>query len=94
MAGELPILEDAAQSFLARYGGRPRGQHRDGWRGHCSSPARTWVVFGDGGLVTTRDPAMAESACASCAHGSELKYHHAGGWNFRLTRSRPRACCT
>jgi dTDP-4-amino-4,6-dideoxygalactose transaminase len=84
VAGDLPILEDAAQSFLARYGGRPVGGIETAGA-HSFFPSKNLGGYGDGGLVTTRDPAMAERLRILRAHGSEPKYHHAVvGGNFRL----------
>lgn len=83
-AGDLPILEDAAQSFAARFEGRPVGSIETAGA-HSFFPSKNLGGYGDGGLVTTRDAAMAEKLRILRAHGSEPKYHHAVvGGNFRL----------
>jgi dTDP-4-amino-4,6-dideoxygalactose transaminase len=93
VAGDLPILEDAAQSFLARYGGRPVGASRRPVRTR-SSPARTWVAM----ATVAWSPHATQpwqSACASCALTAASRSTTTPWWagTFAWTRSRPR-CCT
>jgi dTDP-4-amino-4,6-dideoxygalactose transaminase len=86
IAGEagVPIIEDACQAIGALYGGRQAGSM--GAAG-CFSffPSKNLGAFGDGGLVTTSDPALAREIRRLRNHGSETKYHHQRvGGNFRL----------
>ena len=80
----VPIVEDAAQAIGARDGGRAvGGLGRIG----CFSfyPTKNLGAFGDGGLVTTNDGALAERLRLLRDHGQQPKYHHAViGGNFRL----------
>ena len=81
---DVPIVEDAAQAIGAREGGRAVGGF-----GHlgCFSfyPTKNLGAFGDGGLVTTMDGAMADRLRLLRDHGQQPKYHHAViGGNFRL----------
>lgn len=81
----LPIVEDAAQAFGAKDGlGRSAGAI--GALG-CFSffPTKNLGGFGDGGLVTTGDDALAARVRALRAHGAPEKNHHTDvGGNFRL----------
>jgi dTDP-4-amino-4,6-dideoxygalactose transaminase len=83
--GDLPILEDAAQAF----GAEGKAGQRAGAAGAfgCFSffPTKNLGGFGDGGLVTTRSPVLAETARLLRAHGARTKNHHTRiGCNFRL----------
>jgi dTDP-4-amino-4,6-dideoxygalactose transaminase len=80
----LPIVEDAAQAIGARY--RDRSAGAIGTLG-CFSfyPTKNLGAFGDGGLVTTGDSALARTIRALRQHGGENKYQHDWvGGNFRL----------
>ena len=86
IAGEagVPIIEDACQAIGAMYQGRQAGSM--GTAG-CFSffPSKNLGAFGDGGLVTTGDPALAREIRRLRNHGSETKYYHQQiGGNFRL----------
>jgi len=81
---QLVVIEDAAQAIGAEYRGR-----RAGGMGHiaCFSfyPTKNLSAFGDGGLVTTQDPQIAEHLRALRVHGSTGKYIHQWvGFNSRL----------
>ncbi|HJK94543.1 MAG TPA: DegT/DnrJ/EryC1/StrS family aminotransferase [Polyangiaceae bacterium LLY-WYZ-15_(1-7)] len=83
-AGDLPIVEDAAQALGARCCEGAVGTL--GAFG-CFSffPSKNLGAFGDGGLVTTMDDALAEKARVLRVHGAKPKYFHAVvGGNFRL----------
>ena len=81
----LYVIEDAAQAI-----GATDGQGRQaGSIGHigCFSffPTKNLGAFGDAGLCTTSDPALAERMRVLRVHGMEPKYHHSLiGGNFRL----------
>jgi dTDP-4-amino-4,6-dideoxygalactose transaminase len=77
-------IEDAAQAFGARFNGQPAGSF-----GHIAAfsfyPTKNLAAFGDAGLVTTRDPALAERITMLRAHGMRRRYFHDEvGWNSRL----------
>lgn len=83
-AAGIPVIEDACQAIGARYGGRQAGSI--GAAG-CFSffPSKNLGAFGDGGLVTTNDAALAHELRLLRNHGAEPKYHHQRiGGNFRL----------
>jgi dTDP-4-amino-4,6-dideoxygalactose transaminase len=80
----LPIIEDACQAIGATHHGRPAGTM--GAAG-CFSffPSKNLGAFGDAGLVTTNDAALAHELRLLRNHGAEPKYFHQRiGGNFRL----------
>jgi len=80
----VPVVEDAAQAIGATYHSRPVGGI--GALG-CFSffPSKNLGAFGDAGLVTTNDEALATRARLLRAHGMQPKYvHHLVGGNFRM----------
>lgn len=84
VAGDLPLVEDCAQAIGTDYQGCPVGGL--GWMG-CFSffPTKNLGAFGDGGLVTTNDAALAERLVDMRVHGMRPKYvHNFVGGNFRL----------
>jgi len=80
----IPVIEDAAQAIGASYKSRPLGTI--GAFG-CFSffPSKNLGAFGDAGLLTTEDAALAERARLLRTHGMKPKYyHHVVGANFRM----------
>jgi dTDP-4-amino-4,6-dideoxygalactose transaminase len=80
----VPIVEDAAQAIGAEFGGR-----RAGALGHmaCLSfyPTKNLGAAGDGGMVTTDDPELAEKLRILRDHGQRPKYvYRMIGLNSRL----------
>jgi len=80
----LPVIEDAAQAMGASYRGRKVCSL--GTIGCISFfPSKNLGCFGDGGMVVTDDPSLAESMRVIAAHGSRTRYYHdVLGLNSRL----------
>lgn len=80
----LLLIEDCAQSFGAGIDGKMTGA----WgAAGCFSffPSKNLGCYGDGGLVTTNDDAIAEQIKVLRNHGSKVRYHHhVIGYNSRL----------
>lgn len=80
----LTVIEDAAQAHGAEYMGRRAGSM--GQVG-CFSfyPGKNLGAYGEGGAVTTNDPALARRLRMLRDWGTEQKYHHELlGYNYRL----------
>jgi dTDP-4-amino-4,6-dideoxygalactose transaminase len=80
----LKVVEDAAQAIGAKYKGKKAGT-----MGHfgCFSffPSKNLGAAGDGGMVVTNDPEMAELLRMLRVHGAKPKYYHSiVGYNSRL----------
>ena len=71
---KLPVIEDAAQAIGATYAGRPVGSL--GSAG-CFSffPSKNLGGAGDGGMIITHDPALAERLKILRGHGTRTKYN-------------------
>ncbi|HBI27280.1 MAG TPA: hypothetical protein DDY25_06100 [Peptococcaceae bacterium] len=71
----LKVIEDAAQSLGCEYQGRPGGGIGDAG---CLSffPTKNLGCFGDGGMVVTNNPEVAEKLRMLRVHGTRKKYHH------------------
>jgi dTDP-4-amino-4,6-dideoxygalactose transaminase len=84
IAAKIPVVEDAAQAIGATYKSQPLGGL--GAFG-CFSffPSKNLGAFGDAGLVTTNDEALAKKARLLRTHGMEPRYYHRlVGANFRM----------
>ena len=80
----LKVIEDAAQAHGAEYKGRRAGSM--GLLG-CFSfyPGKNLGAFGEGGAITTQDPALAKTVKMLRDWGAEKKYHHdLKGFNYRM----------
>jgi dTDP-4-amino-4,6-dideoxygalactose transaminase len=80
----LPVIEDAAQAIGSRYQGKPVGNL--GTFG-CFSffPSKNLGGAGDGGIITTNDPELADRLAVLRDHGSRKKYQYdLLGMNSRL----------
>jgi len=80
----IAVIEDAAQSIGSEYKGRPAGS-----MGHMGAfsffPSENLGGYGDGGMISTDDPALAERLTALRVHGRTGKYFHQWiGINSRL----------
>jgi dTDP-4-amino-4,6-dideoxygalactose transaminase len=86
MAAErgIAVIEDAAQSIGSEYKGRRAGSI--GQMGAFSFfPSKNLGGYGDGGLISTNDAALAERLTALRVHGRTGKYFHKWiGVNSRL----------
>jgi len=75
IAGDIPVIEDAAQSFGATYNGR---QSCNLSAISCTSffPSKPLGCYGDGGAVFTSDDELADKMRMLRNHGQDRRYHH------------------
>jgi dTDP-4-amino-4,6-dideoxygalactose transaminase len=80
----LAIVEDCCQAHLATCGGRPVGSF-SAMAAYSFYPTKNLGALGDGGAITTSDPALAARAKRLRNGGQTDRYHHAEfGVNSRL----------
>jgi perosamine synthetase len=87
----LVLIEDAAQAIGARSHGQLVGSRGTA----CFSLYATKnIMCGEGGIVVTDDPEVAERLRLLRAHGSRVRYQHEQlGYNYRLTDIQAAIAC-
>lgn len=80
----IPVIEDACQSFGATYKNRKScGLSLMGVTSFF--PSKPLGAYGEGGMVFTNDPVLADELCALRVHGQKQHYLHSTiGLNARL----------
>ena len=89
----LRVIEDCAQSIGASQDGKPCGGFGDIG---CFSfyPTKNLGGFGDGGMLTTDNPELADKLRLLANHGMRPRYHHSiVGINSRLDAIQAAALC-
>ena len=84
-AHDLVVIEDACQAHGAEYHGRKAGNLGDI---ACFSfyPTKNMTTGGEGGMIVTDDPRIAETCRLLRDHGQAAKYEHVlVGYNERMT---------
>lgn len=80
----IPIIEDSAQAIGAEHAGQPVGSLAT-LTTFSFYPTKNLGACGEGGLVTTQDPALDETLRQLRNHGQSGRYEHAQvGMNARL----------
>ena len=86
----LAVVEDAAHAFPATYRGRPVGWMPEDVRGTAcySFYATKTITTGEGGMLVTRDAALAERARLMSLHGLSRQAwnrYSGGTWKYDIT---------
>ena len=80
----LPVIEDACQAHGARYRGRRVGSLANA-AAFSFYPAKNLGAYGDGGIVVTNDPKVADYVKMARNYGQRERYCHViRGFNRRL----------
>ena len=80
----LRVIEDACQAHGARWAGRRAGSFGD-VAAFSFYPGKNLGAYGDGGILTTGDPDLAERVRTMRNYGQRRKYEHVTmAWNRRL----------
>lgn len=80
----LPVVEDACQAHGARWAGRRAGSF-GAFAAFSFYPGKNLGAYGDGGMLTTGDPELADRVRTMRNYGQRRKYEHATlAWNRRL----------
>lgn len=80
----LTVIEDCAQALGATYRGNKVGSMGDAG---CLSffPSKNLGAYGDGGMIVTNNPQIADTARMLRQHGAKTTYYHVlAGFNSRL----------
>ena len=72
---ELPVIEDAAQSFGATYKGKRSGS-MTAIGATSFFPSKPLGCYGDGGALFTHDDRLAQLMREIRVHGQDRRYHH------------------
>ncbi len=79
----LAVIEDACQAHGAEYKGKKVGSFGTGT--FSFYPTKN-ITSGEGGMITTDDPKIADRCRAIRQHGARRRYYHDElGFNFRMT---------
>lgn len=73
--GDIPVIEDAAQSFGSTYKGR-KSCNLSGVACASFFPSKSLGCYGDGGAIFTGDGALAKVVREIRVHGQERRYYH------------------